>query len=67
MQILKIDLERMAIVIKGCVPGKPGSLVEVTPAKIVSAPAVLPLLRNVCNVAMHNVTVCGGESYQIRV
>jgi len=29
-------MERRAIVIKGCVPGKPGSLVEVTPAKIVS-------------------------------
>eukprot|EP00967_Tisochrysis_lutea_P039161 scaffold46975_cov16-Tisochrysis_lutea.AAC.3 len=36
-QILKIDLARKAIVIKGCVPGKPGSVVEVTPAKIVSA------------------------------
>uniref|UniRef100_A0A7S3VGR8 Large ribosomal subunit protein uL3c n=1 Tax=Dunaliella tertiolecta TaxID=3047 RepID=A0A7S3VGR8_DUNTE len=34
-EILKIDLARKAIVIKGCVPGKPGSVVEVTPAKIV--------------------------------
>lgn len=34
-QVLKVDLERKAIVIKGSVPGKPGAVVEVMPAKIV--------------------------------
>ena len=35
-QVLKVDPTRQAIVIKGCVPGKPGTIVEVTQAKIVS-------------------------------
>ncbi len=34
-QILKIDKERMAVVVKGSVPGKPGSIVEIMVAKIV--------------------------------
>ncbi|KAJ9525316.1 hypothetical protein QJQ45_020858 [Haematococcus lacustris] len=34
-QILKIDSVRKAIVVKGCVPGKPGSIVEVRVAKVV--------------------------------
>ena len=33
-QILKVDLERQAIVIKGNIPGKPGNLIEMTQAKI---------------------------------
>ena len=33
-QILKIDLERKAIVLKGSLAGKTGSVVEVTPAKL---------------------------------
>jgi len=33
--ILKIDTNRNAIVVKGSVPGKPGAILEVAPAKIV--------------------------------
>lgn len=32
--LLKIDSERKALVVKGTVPGKPGCVVEITPAKI---------------------------------
>jgi ribosomal protein L3 len=35
MQILKIDSARNAIVIRGSVPGKAGSIVELRVAKIV--------------------------------
>lgn len=35
LQILKVDTERNALVIKGCVPGKPGSIIEITQAKVV--------------------------------
>jgi large subunit ribosomal protein L3 len=35
MQILKVDAERGAIVIKGSVPGKAGNILEIAPAKIV--------------------------------
>ena len=35
LHILKVDTERQAIVVSGTVPGKPGNLVEITPAKIV--------------------------------
>jgi large subunit ribosomal protein L3 len=35
VQILKIDEARSAVVIKGSVPGKPGSVVELRIAKIV--------------------------------
>lgn len=35
LTVLKVDTERGAVVIKGSLPGKPGSLVEITPAKIV--------------------------------
>jgi large subunit ribosomal protein L3 len=35
MQVLKIDEDRRAIVIKGSVPGKPGAVVELRVAKIV--------------------------------
>lgn len=34
-QVLKVDLEKKAIVIKGVAPGKPGNLLELTTAKIV--------------------------------
>jgi hypothetical protein len=34
-QVLKVDSARKAIVIKGTVPGKAGSIVEIMPAKIV--------------------------------
>ncbi len=30
-----IDLEKGAIVVKGSVPGKPGSVLEITPNKVV--------------------------------
>eukprot|EP00798_Chlamydomonas_sp_ICE-L_P031671 gene31671-6873_t len=33
--ILKVDVERKAIVVKGSVPGKPGALLEIIPAKMV--------------------------------
>jgi large subunit ribosomal protein L3 len=32
--ILKVDMERQAIVVMGCVPGKPGGLIEIVPAKV---------------------------------
>ena len=34
-QILKIDVERKAIVLKGTLPGKTGAVLEVSVAKIV--------------------------------
>ncbi len=34
-QILKIDNERKAIIVKGSVPGKPGTVLEIMTAKIV--------------------------------
>lgn len=33
--VLRVDTERKAIVVKGSVPGKPGNVVEVVPAKLV--------------------------------
>ena len=35
LQVLMVDTERGALVVKGSVPGKPGCVVEVTPGKIV--------------------------------
>ena len=35
MQVLKVRPDIGAIVVKGAVPGKPGNIVEITPAKIV--------------------------------
>lgn len=35
LQVLKVDLERKAIIVKGSVPGKAGNVLEITPAKIV--------------------------------
>ena len=35
LQVLMVDKERGAVVVKGSVPGKPGNLLEITPAKIV--------------------------------
>ena len=35
MQVLMVDVERRALVVKGSVPGKPGTVVEVTPGKVV--------------------------------
>ena len=35
LQVLVIDSELNAIVVKGAIPGKEGNLVEITPAKIV--------------------------------
>jgi ribosomal protein L3 len=35
LQVLYIDAEQGALVVKGAVPGKPGSFVEVTPNKVV--------------------------------
>lgn len=34
-QVLKVDTERNAIVVKGSVPGKAGNILEIAPAKIV--------------------------------
>lgn len=34
LQVLKVDLERRAIVVKGSVPGKPGNILEIAPAKV---------------------------------
>jgi hypothetical protein len=33
--VIKVDEERGAIVVHGSVPGKPGNVLEITPAKIV--------------------------------
>lgn len=35
LKVLAVDAERGAIVVKGSVPGKPGNLLEISPAKIV--------------------------------
>jgi len=35
LQVIRIDLERNLLVIKGSVPGKPGTLLDITPATIV--------------------------------
>jgi len=35
VQILKVRSDIGAIVVKGAVPGKPGNVLEITPAKIV--------------------------------
>jgi large subunit ribosomal protein L3 len=35
LQVLKVDPERRALVVKGSVPGKPGNVLEITPAKVV--------------------------------
>jgi len=34
-EVLLVDVEKRAIVVKGSVPGKPGNVVEITPSKIV--------------------------------
>ena len=34
-QVIKVDQELGAIVVHGSVPGKPGNVLEITPAKIV--------------------------------
>lgn len=34
VQVLKVDLERGAIVVKGSVPGKAGNILEIAPAKV---------------------------------
>ena len=35
LKVVKVDLDKRALVIKGSVPGKPGNVVTVTPAKVV--------------------------------
>ena len=35
MQVLHVDPELKAIIVKGAIPGKAGNIVEITPAKIV--------------------------------
>jgi large subunit ribosomal protein L3 len=35
LQVLKVDMERRAIVVKGSVPGKAGNILEIAPAKVV--------------------------------
>ena len=37
--VLKVDTDRKAIVVKGSVPGKPGALLNIRPAKRVGAKA----------------------------
>lgn len=34
LQVLKVDMERRAIVVKGSVPGKAGNILEIAPAKV---------------------------------
>lgn len=33
MQVMMVDMERGAIVVRGSVPGKPGNILEITPSK----------------------------------
>lgn len=40
-QVIKVDQERGAIVVHGSVPGKPGNVLEITPAKVTSGFRVL--------------------------
>lgn len=35
LQVLKVDTTRNAIVVRGSVPGKPGNVLEIAPAKVV--------------------------------
>ena len=35
LQVLMVDVERRALVVKGSVPGKPGAVLEITPGKLV--------------------------------
>lgn len=35
LEVLRVDLERGAIVVKGSVPGKAGNVLEIAPAKVV--------------------------------
>ena len=35
LQVVKVDLEKGALVVKGSVPGKPGNVLTITPAKVV--------------------------------
>ena len=35
LEIIKVDSELRALLIRGAVPGKPGNLLRITPAKIV--------------------------------
>lgn len=35
LEIVKVDTELRALLIRGAVPGKPGNLLRITPAKIV--------------------------------
>jgi large subunit ribosomal protein L3 len=35
LQVVKVDSERNLILIKGAIPGKPGNLLDITPANIV--------------------------------
>jgi hypothetical protein len=34
-QVIRVDAENKCLLVKGAIPGKPGNLVKVTPAKIV--------------------------------
>ncbi len=40
LTILKVDAERNLLVVKGSVPGKPGALLDIRPARRVGSPAV---------------------------
>ena len=33
LEVIYVDVENQALVVKGCVPGKPGGLLEITPVK----------------------------------
>ena len=35
LEVMRVDTDRKCLVVKGAVPGKPGNLLKVTPAKIV--------------------------------
>ena len=54
-QVIKVDSKLNAIVVKGSVPGKPGNVLELTPAKIVGKN--FKYERNL-TVAVRNIKVC---------
>jgi large subunit ribosomal protein L3 len=35
LEIVKVDTELRALIVRGALPGKPGNLLRITPAKIV--------------------------------
>lgn len=70
LQVLKVDLERKAIVVKGSVPGKPGNILEIAPAKVRSGVlaagvrvGLLESRKQVAAVCVGGPACCAGPAY----